>query len=349
MYRFAGKRIVVTGACGTIGSALIRYLVSDSSKFQVDVIGLDINENGIFYLNTDYRNNIHCRFRVCDIRDRESLMREMKGVDIVFHTAALKHVSICETSPYEAVKTNLIGVQNVIEASLSNNVKTVIFTSSDKAVNPSSYMGATKLLGEGLITAASGIYSQSSTIFATTRFGNVLGSRGSVVPIFHRQIANGKDLTLTHRDMTRFIMSISEAVKLVLDSAILARGGEIFVTKMPVIKILDLAEVMIRELTPVYGLTQGKVQIVEVGINPGEKLYEELMTSSEAQRAIELEKYFVIFPADKENAGDVFHDYHGVLSRQVIGEYTSQNSTILGSKDLSDFLVNHDLLRVLTK
>lgn len=344
MRSLSGRKILITGACGTIGSALIRCLLTGEYVGKVDVVGLDINESEIFYLCNEYKNNKHCRFRVGDIRDREILLREMKGVDIVIHAAALKHVSICETSPYEAVKTNLHGVQNVIDAALANNVERVIFTSSDKAVNPSSNMGASKLLGEGLITAASGMDSQSTTVFASTRFGNVLGSRGSVVPIFRRQITKGENVTLTDREMTRFIMGTNDAVRLVLDSVLLARGGEIFVTKMPVIRIQDLAKVMIKKLATVHAHAPQSIDIIETGIKPGEKLYEELMTEAESRRAIEMKKYFVVLPSKVGTLQEHASKYVDVISYEAHGEYTSATGPYLSHEEIEQFLVNNDLL-----
>ena len=174
----------------------------------------------------------------------------MAGINLVFHTAAFKHVILCERSPFEAVQTNIIGIQNIIQAAIANQVARLIFTSSDKAVNPTNVMGTSKLMGERLMTAANGNACGNCQIFASTRFGNVLGSRGSVIPIFREQIKMGGPVTLTDPEMTRFIMSIKQAVQLVIDSAFLAQGGEVFVTKMPVIRIQDLAEVMINELAP---------------------------------------------------------------------------------------------------
>ena len=345
MLDFNGKYILVTGSCGTIGSALIRVLLGGRDYYDVKVIGIDINESGIFLMSEEFGANDRVQFLVGDVRDRDFLLTAMRGVNIVIHAAALKHVKICELSPFEAVKTNLYGVQNVIDAAIANDVEKVIFTSSDKAVNPSSLMGVSKLFGEGLISAASRSNRLATTVFASTRFGNVLGSSGSVVPIFHRQIAKGNNLTLTHRDMTRFIMGISEAVRLILDSVILAKGGEVFVTKMPVIRIQDLAEVMIRELTSEYGFPQGTVDVMEVGMKPGEKLYEELMTDAEAKRAIELDKYFIILPISGKRELEAVSEYPGVVSNRVSSQYSSATSPALDAEDLRSFLEKHDLLK----
>jgi len=275
------KRILVTGACGTIGSELVSQLLENSDT-PIEVIGIDNNETELFFLEQRFLGDKRFIAFLADIRDRDKLCRKMEGIDIVFHAAAYKHVILCERSPFEAVQTNITGAQNVIYSASQNNVEKVIFTSSDKAVNPTSVMGTSKLMGERLMTAAnSNIIDSKGPIFASTRFGNVLGSRGSVIPIFREQIKNGGPVTVTDKTMTRFIMSIAEAVKLVIDSAKLARGGEVFITKMPVIRILDLAQVMIRELAPVFGHESDMIQIDFIGTKPGEKMYEELLTSSE--------------------------------------------------------------------
>lgn len=338
------KRILVTGACGTVGAELIRQLLENDKYKPGELIGIDNNESDLFFLDQRYLSEPAARFVVADIRDRMNLVEMMRGIDIVFHAAALKHVVLCERSPFEAVQTNIHGVQNVITAALENNIERVIFTSSDKAVNPTNVMGTSKLMGERLITAANSSQRLGRTIFASTRFGNVLGSRGSVIPIFHNQIAKGGPLTLTHGEMSRFVMSASEAVRLVIDSAQLARGGEVFITKMPVILIKDLAAVMIEELGPHYGHEPSKIEIREIGTKPGEKLYEELMSSEETRRAIELESYFSVLPAFRGLYKSIQYDYPGTLDTEVRNPYISAEEKPLGRDDLRDFLVAHDLL-----
>jgi len=292
---FKGKRILITGACGTVGSILIKQLIENYTD--CDVTGLDNNESELFFLEQKYNNYGNARFYLADVRDSQRLRRELAGIDIVFHTAAFKHVNQCEKSPFEAVQTNIFGVQNLISACFDNQVEKVIFTSSDKAVNPTSVMGTSKLMGERLMTAANNNKRIDGPIFASTRFGNVLGSRGSVIPIFREQILSGGPVTLTDPEMTRFIMSIEEAVHLVLESATLACGGEVFITKMPVIRIKDLAEVMINEFAPIHGFNPHDIEIKIIGVKPGEKMYEELMSEEETRRALELELYFAVTPA----------------------------------------------------
>jgi FlaA1/EpsC-like NDP-sugar epimerase len=335
---FEGKKILVTGVCGTIGSALVHALLSDEYGPGVNVVGIDINESEIFYLANQYKDLGSAKFRLIDIRDRDALVKVFKGVNIVIHAAALKHVAICEDNPDEMLQTNLLGVRNVIHAANINRVEKVVFTSSDKAVNPSSNMGASKLVGEGLIRSASKEAGAEGPIFASTRFGNVLGSRGSVIPIFLRQIQEKSPLTLTHKEMTRFVMGIDQAVTLVLDSVSLARGGEIFVTKMPILAVLGLAEVMLNHFAAM------DVGIKEIGIKPGEKLYEELMTEPESQRAIELEKYFVIFPSEDRVNTASETDYGQIVARELKGQYNSHLGPFMTHGEILAFLKSNDLL-----
>lgn len=343
LYCLEGKRVLVTGACGTIGSSLIELLLTGGYEPD-EVIGLDNNESELFFLEQKFIKDKRAQFYLADIRDREKITRKMAGIDVVFHSAALKHVILCERSPYEAVQTNINGVQNVILAATDCQVEKVIFTSSDKAVNPTNVMGTSKLMGERLMTAANSNTRGKGPIFASTRFGNVLGSSGSVIPIFARQIFTGGPVTLTHPDMTRFVMTKEQAVKLVIDSAAIARGGGVFVTKMPVVKIRDLAEVMISELAPKYGYDPKGIEIVEIGTKPGEKLYEELMSDEEMRRAVELPDYFVVLPAFRGVYRDISYDYENIISDKVSNPYNSSNEKPMTQKRLLEFLRENNLL-----
>ena len=270
----------------------------------------------------------------------------MRGIDVVFHAAALKHVILCERSPEQAVQTNIHGVQNVIAAASENEIEKVIFTSSDKAVNPTNVMGTSKLMGERLMTAANSSKRGKGPIFASTRFGNVLGSNGSVVPIFHNQIAKGGPLTLTDQRMTRFVMSLSEAVRLVIDSADLAHGGEVFITKMPVVRIIDLARAMIGELAGRYGHDPSDIEIIEIGTKPGEKLYEELMSQEETRRAVELPGYFSVLPAFRGIYHEISYDYSELISMKVNDPYVSSEQPGMSLDDIRMFLVKYKLLNM---
>ncbi len=337
---YSDKKVLVTGACGTVGGELARQLLR---HYEVgELIGLDNNESELFFLEQEFSDGCNARFFLADIRDPEKLARAMREIDIVFHTAAYKHVIMCERSPFEAVQTNILGAQNVIAAATRNNVKRCIFTSSDKAVNPTSVMGTSKLMGERLFTAANSNLRRGGTIFASTRFGNVLGSRGSVIPIFMEQIRRGGPVTLTDPAMTRFIMSIRDAVRLVIDSALMARGGEVFVTKMPVVRIRDLAEVMIEELAPRYGYRPQDIAIEVIGFKPGEKLYEELMSHEETRRTLELQRYFAILPAFRALYRSIEYEYDDILARSIERPYNSDNEPPISREAIRQiFAANH--------
>jgi len=337
-----GKRILVTGGCGTIGKELIAQLIE---KEPAEVIGLDNNESELFFMMERYSDHANVHFSLGDVRDPDKLMRIAKGVDIILHTAALKHVILCEQSPRDAVQTNIHGLQNVIDASLANNVERVIFTSSDKSVNPTNVMGTSKLMGERLMTAANAYKRDHGPIFASTRFGNVLGSRGSVIPLFWKQIQAGGPVTLTNLQMTRFIMTLGEAVQLVMESAFIAVGGDILITKMPTIRINDLAQVMINELAPRFGFDPAQIGIKVIGQKPGEKLYEELMSEEETRRSIELEKFFVVTPAFKSVYNNIRYEYRGTNTQVKIDRpYHSSLISPMTIAELTEYIRNNHLL-----
>ncbi len=339
-----GKRILITGVCGTVGSELVRVLLTDPQYSPAEVIGIDNSESQLFFEDQKYLQDERARFFMADIRDRDKLVRMMKNVDVVFHAAALKHVVLCERSPFEAVQTNIHGVQNVIYSAMENHVERVIFTSSDKAVNPTNVMGTSKLMGERIMTAANSNRRGEGPIFSSTRFGNVLGSNGSVIPIFKKQIAKGGPVTLTDAEMTRFIMTVEESVRLVIDSAEIACGGEVFITKMPVARIEDMARAMIDELAPQFGYDPADIKLEIIGTKPGEKLYEELMSDEETRRAVELEQYFAVLPAFRGVYGQIEYDYPGVVSREVTNPYVSADEKALTAEEMREFLVDNQLL-----
>jgi FlaA1/EpsC-like NDP-sugar epimerase len=344
MKKFENKTILVTGSSGTVGSELVAQLLDKNIYNIAEIIGIDNNEGELFLQDQNYLQDVRAKFYICDIRDSQALREKMQGVDIVFHCAALKHVVLCERSPDQAIVTNIYGVKNVISSAKSENIETVIFTSSDKAVNPTNVMGTTKLMGERLITAANSHKRGSGPIYASTRFGNILGSSGSVVPIFHNQIKNGGPVTITDKGMTRFIMSVEESVKLVIDSALQAKGGEVFVTKMPVVKIIDLARAMIQELAPFYGYSPDDIKLKTIGSKPGEKLYEELMSDEEIRRSLELEKYFSVLPAFRGIYSEIDYSYNGIISTEVSNPYISENEQNLSVQEIIFFLKEYSLL-----
>ncbi|WP_422658573.1 UDP-N-acetylglucosamine 4,6-dehydratase family protein [Paenibacillus sp. EC2-1] len=287
---FTNKVVLVTGGTGSIGSEIVRNILTYNPK-ALRIFSRD--ESKQFNLQQELKEFDNVRYLIGDIRDKQRLSYAMEGVDYIFHAAALKHVPSCEYNPMEAVKTNVIGVQNLIEAALENNVEKVIAISTDKVVNPTNTMGATKLLSERLISAASLYKGSKRTVFSCVRFGNVMGSRGSVIPLFREQILKGQPVTVTHKDMTRFMMSIPQAAQLVIDAAHYSQGGEVFVLKMPILKITDLAECMIELFQEASGHKYAG-KITETGVRPGEKMYEELMTLEESERALENERMYLI-------------------------------------------------------
>lgn len=296
---FKNKKILVTGGTGSLGKELVRHLLKNEQPETVRIYDVDETEQFEFQHELKgYEDTV--RFLLGDVRDKERLARAVEDVDIIFHTAALKHVMACEYNPFEAVKTNILGMQNVIDVAIDNNVGKVIFTSSDKAVNPSNTMGATKLLAEKLVTAANFYKGHRESVFSSVRFGNVMGSRGSVIPLFKNQIKAGGPVTITDPTMTRFMMSMSQAVELVLKSVDMAQGGEVFIFKMPTVNISDLAEVLIEGVVPRYDYSPEDIDVKIIGTIPGEKMYEELMTEDEAVRSLEREDMFIITPEIKD-------------------------------------------------
>jgi FlaA1/EpsC-like NDP-sugar epimerase len=301
-------------------------------------MGIDHGETEIFDLDQQWASDPNVTVQLADVRDVHGLIPLFREVDIVFHAAALKHVILCEQAPMEAVRTNIIGVQNVIRAAREGGVERVVFTSSDKAVNPTNVMGTSKLMGERLMTAANTNRRNGDPIFTSTRFGNVLGSRGSVLPIFARQIRAGGPLTITNEEMTRFVMTIEESVRLVVESATLACGGEVFITKMPVVGIPDLAKAAIEELAPEFGHEPYSIDTTIIGSKAGEKLYEELMTEEETARAIELERYFVVLPAFRNLYEEISYNYSGDQRTGVDRPYVSRTEPAMTVEEIRSWL-----------
>jgi FlaA1/EpsC-like NDP-sugar epimerase len=304
---FEGKRVVVTGAAGTVGTELVHSLLRTSVA---EVRAIDSWENGLFVLSESLRHEARFHGFVCDMRNPRPLCTMFKSLDYCIHTAALKHVGSSERSPFEAVRTNIIGVENVIQAALDNNLQRVLLTSSDKAVNPTNVMGTTKLMGERLITAANAMLGRgSNAVFASVRFGNVAGSAGSAMPLFCEQIACGGPVTLTDPRMTRFVMTLTEAVRMVLKSLRIAHGGEVFVTRMPVVRIVDLVEELIDLVAPLYGRQPASIEVRCIGPRPGEKLYEELTTEEELRRTLEFDDLYAVLPAFRNIYDGISYDY----------------------------------------
>jgi FlaA1/EpsC-like NDP-sugar epimerase len=334
----------ISGVCGTIGGKLLERVLELQPR---QVIGIDNNESELFFLYDRVQKNSRIKVYSCDLRDRAELESRMGGCEFVLHAAAVKHVIMCEESPFAAINANILGTQNIIDAAMSVGVERLLFTSSDKAVNPTNVMGTSKLMAERLVSAANARTRRSEQVFASTRFGNVLGSRGSVIPLFVRQIRAGGPVTLTRPEMSRFIMTLDDAVRLVMDSLFLARGGEIFVTKMPVARIGDLAEVMIEELAGDFGYRASDIAIEVIGPRAGEKMYEELMNEEEIHRSVELSNYFVIRPAILPIFRAIDYIYPEMIAPQTQDQpYNSKNAKAMSKEELRAYLhCNPALLR----
>lgn len=287
----SGKTILVSGAGGSIGSEICRQIIRFSPR---KLLLLGHGENSIYLINRELKEiarkeNIELIPVIADVQDRDRIFKIMKEnkPNIVYHAAAHKHVPLMEYNPSEAVKNNIFGTKNMAEAAKAANVDNFVMISTDKAVNPPNVMGATKRVAEMIVT---GLNEKNKTKFAAVRFGNVLGSRGSVIPVFKDQIKKGGPITVTDFRMTRYFMTIPEASRLVLQAGSLAKGGEIFVLDMgEPVKIVDLAKKMIQ----LSGEKSSKVEVVESGIRPGEKLFEELLTTEENTEEKVYEKIFV--------------------------------------------------------
>jgi len=283
---FKDQVVLVTGGTGSFGNYIVNRLLTKDVK-EVRIFSRD--EKKQYDMKIFYNNNPKLKFFIGDIRDYSRVSEVMKGVDIVYQAAALKHVSVCEMSPFEAVKTNVVGVQNVISASLKNQVKQVICVSTDKAVKPVNVMGMTKALQERLMISANMAPENRGTIFSVVRYGNVLLSRGSVIPFFRKLINDNETITITDEKMTRFLLTLEDAIDLVMFATENAEGGETFVKKAPSTYIVDLAKVLCMEANKPYNYRV-------IGKLPGEKLDEILITEEELDRSEDKGDYFTIHP-----------------------------------------------------
>ncbi|MFQ6551593.1 polysaccharide biosynthesis protein [Aestuariibius insulae] len=332
----------MTGGVGSVGREVVRQLL----RLDVALVRVvDNNESGLFDMEGLYDGEPRVEFFHCDICDEREMQRTFSNMDLCFHAAALKHVPSCERSPFSAINVNILGCEIVGRVALANGLEKVIFTSSDKAVNPTNVMGTSKLMGERLFTAMNFLRnSESRTSFACTRFGNVLGSRGSVVPLFSHQIEAGGPVTVTDERMTRFVMTMEQSADLVIESMALAKGGEVFITKMPVLKITDLAQSMIDLLAPITDQNPSDIKIKFTQPRPGEKLWEELSTDEESGRLLEGEKFLIVLPAghtQEQRKQYVYEDMQLEASDKV---YHSDREAPMGRDEIRDLLGEPDVL-----
>ena len=330
---FTGARLLITGGTGSFGSTVLkRFLNSDLEEIRI----FSRDEKKQHDMRESLKNS-RVKFYIGDVRDAGSVEDAMIGVDYVFHAAALKQVPSCEFYPMEAVKTNVVGTSNVLDAAVKAGVKKIICLSTDKAVYPINAMGISKAMMEKVMVAKSRNVDSARTLICATRYGNVMASRGSVIPLFVDQIKAGKPLTVTNPQMTRFIMSLNDAVELVLFAFEHGAGGDIFVQKAPACTIQILAEAVMRVFD-----VQHPIKVI--GTRHGEKLYESLLTHEEFAGAQDLDAYFRV-PADNRdlNYDKYFTDGSGVLSRGE--DYNSSNTTQLNVDEVVEKLLTLDYIQ----
>tara|TARA_B100000989_G_scaffold50747_1_gene33597 strand:- start:6331 stop:7341 length:1011 start_codon:yes stop_codon:yes gene_type:complete len=323
---FKNKKLLVTGGTGSFGNAVVKKFLQE-----------DIDEIRIFSRDEkkqdDMRKHINkenVKFFLGDVRDRSSLERAMEGVDFVFHAAALKQVPSCEFFPLEAVKTNILGAENVIDSAFKNEVKKIILLSTDKAVYPINAMGLSKAMMEKLMVSKARVAKGSKTKICATRYGNVMASRGSVIPLFSDQILSGKPITITDPNMTRFLMSLEESVDLVMHAFSNMDYGDIFVQKSPSSTINDLALALMK-------IFEKEVEIKIIGIRHGEKIYETLLGSEERLKAEEQDKYFKVPMDERDLNYDKFFE-KGTLNSVSLKDYNSHNTTRLNVNEVVKLL-----------
>ena len=318
------KSILITGGTGSFGKNFIRFILENSKAKRVVVFSRD--EFKHFQMQKEFTDP-RLRFFIGDVRDKERLTRAFTNVDIVVHAAALKHVPMLEYNPFEAVKTNILGTQNVIDAAIDCGVQKVLLVSTDKAALPANLYGSTKLCAEKLFIAGN-FYSPEKTKFAVVRYGNVIGSRGSIIETLLSQ-PDIKKITITDLEMTRFWLKIEESFQLVCFALENMEGGETFIPKMPSMKIVDMFDAI---------APQAEKEII--GIRPGEKLHEILLTEQESSRAVELEKYFIILPGFKISNSYNYEKYSSMGTRVHGGfEYSSdRNDKWLTKEDFAKII-----------
>lgn len=297
------KCVLVTGGCGSLGSAVTTELLSRQHIERIYIF--DHNERGLFNTEQDRRAaSDRVEFVLGDIREREKLDMVLPKVDSVIHTAALKHVPLGEKNPYEAVKTNVIATQNVVNAARAAGVSRILGVSTDKAAKPTSVMGATKMLSERLLMNANS--ESDDLVCGVVRLGNVIGTSGSVVRVFKKQIENGGPVTVTHPDMSRFMFTPEKAATFIVDTFEQLSGGEIRIPKMDSVRIMDLADAMIETMNP-PDAEPTEIDIDIIGVRPGERLHERLLTENEARNAVEYEDSFYI-AAQPRTKEELFSD-----------------------------------------
>ncbi len=332
---FSNKRILVTGGTGSFGHQIVDRLLGEEPA-EIRIFSRDedkqVRMSEQYGMGHQYPRRAALNFVIGDVRNRESVRDAVRGIDIIFHAAALKQVPLCEYHVWEAVQTNVVGAQNVIQSALEENVEKVVAVSTDKAVKPVNAMGMTKSIQEKLFTAANFHKTGKRTIFVCVRYGNVVGSRGSVIPLFRRQIESGGPVTITDARMTRFILTLPEAIDLVFRAVRVGVGGEIFVLKICAALVMDIAEVMVESLS-----REKDIAVQTVGIRPGEKIHEVLVSEAEAVRTIEDDSTFLILPQIDLESTKSFYSKDSVVK---FSEYTSETAKRLTKEEIRSVLLD---------
>jgi UDP-N-acetylglucosamine 4,6-dehydratase len=330
---FKDKVLLITGGTGSFGNAVLnRFLQSDFAEIRIFSRDEKKQEDMRIALNSR-----KVKFYIGDVREYESILDAMYGVDYVFHAAALKQVPSCEFYPMEAVRTNVLGAENVMRSAIANEVKRCVVLSTDKAVYPINAMGISKAMMEKVMVAKSRLCDPEKTVLSATRYGNVMASRGSVIPLFLQQLQQGKQLTVTDPNMTRFLMSLEESVDLVLYAFENANPGDIFVQKAPACTVGDLAQAM----TELLGRTQ---EVKVIGTRHGEKLYESLLSREEVARADDLGSYYRV-PADSRDLNYEKYFVEGEVKIPSFDDYTSHNTHRLDVEGVKQTLMKLDIVR----
>lgn len=322
MSQIDGASVLITGGTGSLGKSLVRYFLDHTNARRVIIYSRD--ELKQHSMRIDFQDDPRLRWFLGDIRDLDRLKRAFHNVDFVIHAAALKQVDTGEYNPMEFIKTNVLGSQNVIDASIDSGVKKVVALSTDKASSPINLYGATKLTADKLFVAANNYSFSYGTLFSVVRYGNVMGSRGSVIPFFKSLADQGKPLPITDLRMTRFWISIDQAVKFVVDSLEIMTGGELYVPRIPSMKITDLA----KAVAP-------NAELVEIGMRPGEKLHEEMISADDSRRTVILKDRFVVMPVVAE-WGYISPD--GELMGEGLAYRSDTNSLWMTETNIREFI-----------
>ncbi len=337
---FAGKKALVTGGTGTIGREIVRQLL-DCGVERVHIFSRSEHEQFLLQHELKTSSSSRVKYMLGDVRDLVRVSAAAEGVDLIFHAAAMKHVPACELNPHEAAQINVQGTQNVVEAGLKANVEKVINISTDKAIEPTSALGATKLLAERIISSANMTRDTGRTRFCSVRFGNVLGSRGSVLPLWLDQMRRFGNITVTDPDMTRFVMSVPQAVRLVFQAHDLSVGGEVFVLKVAAARLMDLAEVVIEE----FGehVSSGPIDIKVIGKRPGERTREILFGEEEAQFVVEVPDMFILRPDHLGSDEATLAQPYPKGKVTELAKSESRTETLLDKDDLKAMIKDSDM------